>query len=225
MVHIEQRPLGSLEQHRPPFADFLVEETSRIGKIGKDARGQRQISVGHFGGRVELGVRNGSREPFFLDKFTTLGAEALRVGQVTEPQPPAAHLILVGRADSFGCGPDLPLSPGPFAGLLHGAMVGQDHMRMVADPQPVARLEACLAQGIQLFDKRFRVKDHSRAQYGGLFRTQHSAGEQLKDQLFVFMDYGMPGVGATLVARNDIEKLGEDIDDLALAFVSPLCAD
>ena len=39
------------------------------------------------------------------------------------------------------------------------------------------------------------------------------------------IDDGMPGVGTALIAHNDIGILGKQIDNLALAFITPLCAD
>ena len=37
--------------------------------------------------------------------------------------------------------------------------------------------------------------------------------------------HGVPGVVAALVAGDDGERLGEQVDDLALALVAPLGAD
>ena len=37
--------------------------------------------------------------------------------------------------------------------------------------------------------------------------------------------YGMPGVVAALRADDDLSLFGEDVDDLAFAFVAPLGAD
>jgi hypothetical protein len=37
--------------------------------------------------------------------------------------------------------------------------------------------------------------------------------------------HGMAGVVSALVARNDLEALGKQIDDLAFSFVAPLGAD
>jgi hypothetical protein len=34
----------------------------------------------------------------------------------------------------------------------------------------------------------------------------------------------MPGIMAALVARDNVEAFGEDVDDLSLAFISPLGA-
>ena len=38
-------------------------------------------------------------------------------------------------------------------------------------------------------------------------------------------DDRVSGVGAALVAAHDVRVLGEQVDDLALPFVAPLCAD
>jgi hypothetical protein len=39
------------------------------------------------------------------------------------------------------------------------------------------------------------------------------------------IDDRMPGVGPALIAHNHVGIFGQDIDDLALAFIPPLRAD
>ncbi len=47
----------------------------------------------------------------------------------------------------------------------------------------------------------------------------------MEDQLVLPNHHRVAGVGAALVADDEIGALGEHVDDLALAFVSPLGAD
>jgi hypothetical protein len=37
--------------------------------------------------------------------------------------------------------------------------------------------------------------------------------------------HGMPGVPAAVVAHDDVEVLGEQVNDLAFAFIAPVQAD
>ena len=50
-------------------------------------------------------------------------------------------------------------------------------------------------------------------------------GNLLQNELPIAHHHGVAGVGAALVAHDDVGLLGEDVDDLALAFVAPLGAD
>ena len=54
--------------------------------------------------------------------------------------------------------------------------------------------------------------------------AQNAAGNQLEDELFFADEDGVAGVVAALIARDDVEALGEKIDDLTFAFVAPLRA-
>ena len=49
-------------------------------------------------------------------------------------------------------------------------------------------------------------------------------GNQLEDELLLADIDGVAGVVAALVARDDVEPVREQVDDLALAFVAPLRA-
>ena len=49
-------------------------------------------------------------------------------------------------------------------------------------------------------------------------------GISFKYKLLFADEDGVAGVVAALIARHDIEVLGEEIDDLSLAFVAPLRA-
>ena len=49
--------------------------------------------------------------------------------------------------------------------------------------------------------------------------------QQVKHKRSIADLNGMPGVVSALIARHDVEALGEQIDDLAFAFIAPLGAD
>ena len=55
--------------------------------------------------------------------------------------------------------------------------------------------------------------------------AKNADGQQVRRVFFVADADGMAGVGAAAIADDDIGVLGEKIDDLALALVSPLQAD
>jgi hypothetical protein len=46
----------------------------------------------------------------------------------------------------------------------------------------------------------------------------------MEGEAIVADDHGMPGIGPAGEADDDVEVLGEQIDDLALALVAPLKA-
>ena len=44
----------------------------------------------------------------------------------------------------------------------------------------------------------------------------------MQDRLLAIDDERMPGIVAALEARNHADPLGQQVDDLALAFIAPL---
>ena len=56
-------------------------------------------------------------------------------------------------------------------------------------------------------------------------RAQDAGGDEVQDVFRAADDDGVAGVVAALGADDDVGLLGEDVDDLAFAFVAPLGAD
>ena len=54
---------------------------------------------------------------------------------------------------------------------------------------------------------------------------QHARRHQVRDELLAVDHQRVAGVGAAAVAHDDVGALGEQVDDLALAFIAPLGAD
>ena len=79
-------------------------------------------------------------------------------------------------------------------------------------------------QGFRSRQQRRRIDHQAVADDGLLAGPQNAARDQLEDE-FLFADEDrVAGVVAALIARHDIEALGEEIDNLPLALVSPLGA-
>ena len=66
------------------------------------------------------------------------------------------------------------------------------------------------------------VEDNAVADDAPGFGAEDAAGDELQDELAAFNDDGVAGVVAAGVAGDDVEVLGKDVDDLALALVAPL---
>src|SRR6202012_5195112 len=67
--------------------------------------------------------------------------------------------------------------------------------------------------------------DQAIADHGGNAGAQDSCRQQRKLVRFAIEFDGMTGVVASLVTDDNLMRIGQDVDDLALGFVSPLQAD
>ena len=69
-----------------------------------------------------------------------------------------------------------------------------------------------------------RVNDHAVAHYVFGSRAKNAAGNGMQHVLLAVKNQGVSGIGPALKTRDDIIFRGQDIDNFAFAFVSPLQA-
>ena len=80
-------------------------------------------------------------------------------------------------------------------------------------------------QGFDLGEQRRRVDHQAVADHGLLPGPQNAARNQLEDELLLADEDRVARVVSALIARDDIEPFGEEIDDLSFALVAPLGAE
>src|SRR5262245_1897485 len=102
-------------------------------------------------------------------------------------------------------------------------------MGAVADEQvAMIDLDALRAQSVDFVEQRMWRDHHAVADDAGLARMGDARRNQVEHEFMIDSaaanDDGMAGVVAALIASDDVEMGGEQIDDLTLAFVSPLRA-
>ena len=88
-----------------------------------------------------------------------------------------------------------------------------------------ATCDAGRFQRLDLAQQRRRIDHQAVADHGLLARAQNAARNQLQNELLLADEDRVAGVVAALIARHDVESLGEEIDDLAFALVAPLGAE
>ena len=96
---------------------------------------------------------------------------------------------------------------------------------MVAYYQIVANRNARLAQGGNLFQKTRGVNDHSVGDDRTYVRLKNARRQERELVCFSRSDYGVPGIGTTVVTNDNIVLIGKEIDDFPLGLVAPLQAD
>ena len=121
------------------------------------------------------------------------------------------------------CRADLALAAAGFAEDVELAVVRQDEVRLLADEQPVADLDAERRQRVDLGEQRLRIDDDAVADDAEHAVVEDARRDQVQDELPAVDVDGVPGVVAALIARDDAEMGRQQIDDLALAFI-PHCA-
>src|SRR5207248_665815 len=75
------------------------------------------------------------------------------------------------------------------------------------------------------FDQCERIENDAAADHACRVRMEDAGRNQMQHMTLTAEDDRVACVVAALIARDDVEVSGKDIDDLALALVSPLQAD
>ena len=102
-------------------------------------------------------------------------------------------------------------------------MVGKDDGRAVGEQQVLADLDAGRPQCVDLRQQRLEVHDDAGPDDAGA-AADDSRREQVEREVLVAELDGVAGVVAAVIARHDVEAVRQEVDELALALVSPLPA-
>src|SRR5262249_15702833 len=102
-------------------------------------------------------------------------------------------------------------------------MVRKDHMAAIGNDKTTFECDSGGAKHLRLLDERCGVQDHAASDHAfdGMKNTR---GDQMQDIALSAEADRVSGVMAALKAGDAIEVFGQDVHNLALAFVSPLQA-
>ena len=158
-------------------------------------------------------------------QLVQLVRERLRLGQIGDPDGPARHLVLVGRADAATGGADLALAARRLARAVERRVHRQDQRGVLGDPQRGRRhVDALRRHPLDLGQQRLGIDHHAVADDADL--AAHQAGRQQRQLVgLVAHHQRVAGVVAALEAHDDVGAAGQPVHHLALALVAPLGAD
>ena len=95
-------------------------------------------------------------------------------------------------------------------------------MSTVTHRKRAVHFHAGIAQGSNLLEESHGIEHHSVSDDASAARAQHSARNQLQNELFVVDDDRVPRIVSAGIARHYGEIFGEDVNYFALAFIAPL---
>ena len=98
-------------------------------------------------------------------------------------------------------------------------------MRAVGHEHPAGGVDAPLGQLVELAEECLGLQHHAVADDAGHLAVQDPGGDLAEDEVRVADHDRVAGVGAALVANDQVGPLGQDVDQLALALVTPLRPD
>ena len=242
MVEVQQCRLGTLEDHFVAGVELVPAEPGGVGDERFESVAVAQVLLGdrvqvqsvvdldllvRLGFLVQLAPAHGQflkRLLLVLEGGHDLLAQDLLVEQVLDPDPDPVGLVGIGRADPTAGGADRELAQLQFLGRIDQHVVGHDQVGVRGNPEVGGR-DAGPVEPFDLLQQHARVDDHAVADHAELVLMQDAGGDQVELVLLVPVHDGVAGVVAALEAHDRGGVLGQQIGDLALAFVAPLGSD
>ena len=132
----------------------------------------------------------------------------------------------VRGADSATGGADLLAGcAGGLFRLVERTMVEHHHLRTRGDEEAAFRLDPGGAESLDLLNEIQGVHHNTIADDANLAIVENSAGDKTQHTLLAFGDNRVTRIGTTLIAHHEIRLIGKNVNNLALAFISPLGTD
>ena len=221
VIDVEQRSLCAFEENRSPLPHRVVEHQRDVADPRPHALAVLHQPIEH-------------RPPVHrvvLDEAVAGGhvvadvlLEATRIGEIADADAAPRDLVLVGRPDAARGRPEFALAAARLRQQIQIAMVGQDEVGLVADEDTGSDIDAGLRELVHLRKERLGIDHHAVADDAGDARMKNSGRNQPQNELRALDVHGVAGVVAALIPGHDRKMRGQQVDDLALAFVSPLRA-
>src|SRR6185437_9710214 len=223
VVDVEQRALRALVQDVAAFLAHVVQDGGNVvdQRTNVLAPGQRIVQYLLVVDRLGLQPL-GEDEVVIVDRGLQQRWQFVRIHQVSHANRATGDLVLVGRADAAAGGTDGLATGGDLARLVHGNVVRHDQWRGRADLDPRTHLDAIAFQLADLLDQRLRRQHHAVADQAQGVVAQDARRDQVQHGLLALDHQRMAGVVAALETHHRADPLGQQVDDLALAFVAPL---
>src|SRR5207302_4038351 len=108
--------------------------------------------------------------------------------------------------------------------LLHDAMEWKNHVRPVANGQPLLHVNACALQCFHFIEQRLGIDYDTVSDHGLDAGTQDATRDQLQNEFLIADEDRVAGIVAPLIAHHDGKLFREKINDLSFAFIAPLSA-
>ena len=225
VVDVEQRRLGALKQQVLALVNHVVEQQTRLGDVGTQALGHRQVLVANLvhgvGGQIvdelELGVHAG-------ESGLQLVAEQRLVQHVLHAQADAGHLVLIARTDTALGGTDVLLAELLLKGAIQINVVRHDDMRVAANLEVLGG-DAVGLEHVDLLKDNLGVDDAAVTDHRHVVGIHDAGGHLVQAVLLAVDDDGVTGVVAARVAHDGIEVAGDQVANLTLALIAPLGTD
>ena len=223
---VQQGSLGAFKQDRLTGLVEVVQGAGNVAHHRLDALGVRK-GIGQRLLEVDRCLLEvfGQLEIVIGEVFLQLLGQFSGIEEILHADGTTGHLVFIGRADAATGRADLVGALGGFAGMVQRDVVRQDQRAAFGDLQAAAHIDTSGFQLVDFLQQRFGRQHDTVADVASHGRMQDTGRNQAQDGLLATDHQRVTGVVAALEAHDALRVVGQPIDDLALAFVTPLGAD
>ena len=223
VIHVEQRPLRSLEEHALPRPEGIPRDPPGIGneRAHTWCQGVQEGHVLVLRGTL-LGLEHGEHAVGAGDPLMQEVAQPFAVPQIPHPDATPAVLVFVCRADPPPRRTDALVF---LRRTLDELVIGQHQMRAIRNLQAAINRDTAGVQLVHLCQQRLGVEHDAVPDQAAGSLVQDSRRDLMEDELVLALDDRVAGVRTALVSDHQVGLLGQHVHDLPLALVTPLGAD
>src|SRR5581483_8015255 len=224
MIHVEQSRLPALEDDQLASRQGALNGGVGIPDIWPQAsRGLQELAQPGLRGDCRNAVEGSEQAVLLTHGLLVLGPEQLLVQQVDGANAVAGPLVRIGGSDAIAGGAVAVVAAALLVEPVQLQMVGQNQVGPIADQQ-IAGIDSALGQLVELFEQLDRVHHHAGTDDTGDVGVQHAGGNEVEVVLAPAGHHGMPGVPPSVGANDQLGSLGQEVYELALAFIAPVAA-
>ena len=224
VVEVEERGLGTFEQHVSTRRECTVEQTDRVG----DIRGHTGAELPEvFDDLVDVErLASGLLDQRVLRERTLAdqASESVGVEHITDADTDAARLVGVGRADPLERGADLVVAAHRLGDRVLRLMPREDQVRPARHLQLGTRVPTRF-EHVDLGEERRQIDHDTVRDHRDHVFVQDAGGHELQCVPLAVDDDGVARVVAALVAHDVGVLLRQQVDDLGFALIAPLGSD
>jgi hypothetical protein len=144
---------------------------------------------------------------------------------IRDAQRAPRNLVFVRRPDAAPRGADGIRATRSLARFIECNVRRKNERAARRHSQPLEHRHALVDEHLRLFEQRLQRDDTPVADVAAHLRTQDACRNQREDGLLATDDERMARVVPSLEARHGGGLLGEEVHDLAFAFIAPLGTD
>ena len=225
MVDVQQHTLSPLQQDRQVFLQCAMNDRVGVRHVVGELAAVVEVAQVDFVERERLRVVDQGEElVFHLEHLAQPAQQRLFVQQIAHADTDPRHLVGVGRADATAGGADPGIAAQCLLELVLQHVIGHDNVGPLADEE-LRGADTLGAQVIQLLEQHGWIDHDAAADHIDRARVEDARGHDVQLEGAALVDNRMASVVAAAVADDQPRSIGQQIHNVALAFIAPLGTD